>query len=87
MFNNTNILRSQQIFKSDYHEVCTEEVDKIALSSNDNKRLETYDGVTTCPYGTNAIKVCESEMENNILKMRLKCAFKACINEISKIKK
>ena len=83
MFNNTNILRSQQIFKSDYHEVYTEEVDKIALSSNDNKRLETYDGVTTCPYGTNAIKVCESD----ILKMRIKCAFKACINEMSKIKK
>ena len=87
MFNNTNILRSQQIFKSDYHEVYTEEVDKIALSSNDNKRLETYDGVTTCPYRTNAIKVCENEMENNILKMRFKCAFKECINEISKIKK
>ena len=87
MFNNTNILRSQQIFKSDYHEVYTEEVDKIALSSNDNKRLETYDGVTTCPYGTNAIKVCENEMENNILKMRFKCVFKECINEISKIKK
>ena len=83
MFNNTNILRSQQIFKSDYHEVYTEEVDKIALSSNDNKRLETYDVVTTCPYGTNAIKVCESD----ILKMRFKCAFKACINETSKIKK
>ena len=65
----------------------TEEVDKIALSSNDNKRLEIYDGVTTCPYGTNAIKVCESEMENNILKMRFKSACKACINETSKIKK
>ena len=39
----------------------TEEVNKIALNSND-KRLQTFDRVTTYPYGTNAFKVCESEM-------------------------
>ena len=55
-------MRSQQRFKSDYHEVYTEEVNKIALSSNDDKRLQTFDRVTTYPYGTNAFKVCESEM-------------------------
>ena len=37
-------------------------VNKIALSSNDDKRLQTYDRITTYPYGTNAFKVCESEM-------------------------
>ena len=30
----------------------TEEVNKIALSSDDNKRLQKYDRVTTYPYGT-----------------------------------
>ena len=40
----------------------TEEVNKIALSSNDDKRLQTSDRITTYPYGTNAFKVCESEM-------------------------
>ena len=40
----------------------TEEVNKIALSSNDDKRLQTFDRVTTYPHGTNAFKVCESEM-------------------------
>ena len=40
----------------------TEEVNKIALSNNDDKRLQTFDGITTYPYGTNAFKVCESEM-------------------------
>ena len=40
----------------------TEEVNKIALSSNDDKRLQTFDRITTYPYGTNAFKVCESEM-------------------------
>ena len=40
----------------------TEEINKIALSSNDDKRLQTFDGIETYPYGTNAFKVCESEM-------------------------
>ena len=43
----------------------TEEVNKIALSSNDDKRLQTHDKITTYPYETNAFKVCESEMLNN----------------------
>ena len=40
----------------------TEEVNKIAISSNDDKRLQTSDRITTYPYGTNAYKVCESEV-------------------------
>ena len=40
----------------------TEEVNKIALSSNDNKRLQTSDRVTTYPYEANAFRVRESEM-------------------------
>ena len=62
MFNNIVILRSQQGFKSDYHEVYTEEGNKIALSSNDDKRLQTFDRVTTYPHGTNAFNVCKCEM-------------------------
>ena len=61
-FNNETILKSQQRFKSDHHRVYTGEVNKIALSSNDDKRLHTFDRITTYPYGTNAFKVCESEM-------------------------
>ena len=62
LFNNKTILKSQLRFKSDHHNVYTEEVNKIALNSNDNKRLQTFDRITTYPYGTNAFKVCESEM-------------------------
>ena len=62
LFNNEIILKSKQRFKSDYHEVYTEEVNKIALSSNDDKRLQTFDKITTYSYGTNAFKMCESEM-------------------------
>ena len=39
LFNNKTILKSQQRFKSDHRKVYTEEVNKIALSSNDDKRL------------------------------------------------
>ena len=49
-------------FKSYNHGVYTEDVNKIALSSNEDKRLQTFDGITTYPYGTNVFKICESEM-------------------------
>ena len=52
LFNNRTVYRSQQRFKSYYHDVYTEEVDKIALSSNDDKKLQTSDRITTYPYGT-----------------------------------
>ena len=68
LFSNKTILQSQQRFKSDHHKVYTEEVNKIALSSNDDERLQTFDGVTTYPYRTNAFKVCESEMMTTFLK-------------------
>ena len=62
LFYDKVILRSQQRFRSDHDRVYTEEVNKIALSSNGDKRLQTYDKITTYPYGTSAIKVCEREM-------------------------
>ena len=62
LFSNKTILKSQQRFKSYHHKVYTEEVIKIALSSNDDKRLQTFYKIETYPYGTNAFKVCESKM-------------------------
>ena len=52
LFNNKTVYRSQERFRSYYHDVYTEEVNKIALSSNDDKRLQTSDRITTYPYGT-----------------------------------
>ena len=49
LFNSKTIQKSQQRFKSDYHKVYTEEVNKIALSSNDNRRLQTFNGIETYP--------------------------------------
>ena len=59
---NKTILRSQLRFKSDGHNVYTEEINKIAIRNNDDKRLQTFNGITTYQYGTPAVKVCESEM-------------------------
>ena len=60
--NNKIILKSKQKFKSDYHNVYTEQINKIKLRSNDDKRLQAFDKITTYPYETNAIKVRGSEM-------------------------
>ena len=62
LFNDKIILRSQQRFRSDHHRVYTEEVNKIALSSNDDKRIQTYDKITTYPYGTNIFKIYVNKM-------------------------
>ena len=62
LFNSKTIIKPQQRFRSGHHNVYTEEVNKIALSSNDDKKLQIFDRITTYPYGTNAFKVCESEM-------------------------
>ena len=62
LFNSQIILKSQQRFKSDHRKVYAEEVNKIVLSSNDDKGLRTFDGIETYPCETNAFKVCKSEM-------------------------
>ena len=66
LYNDKIILKSQQRFKSDYHNVCAEQINKSALSINDDKRLQIFDKITTYWYGTNAFKVCESEMLSKI---------------------
>ena len=56
LFNNEIILKSQQRLKSDHHKVYTEEINKIALSSNDDKRLQALDKITTYPYRKISLK-------------------------------
>ena len=51
---NEIILRSPLRFKSFHHKVYTEEVNKIALNPNDDKRMQKFDGITTYPIGTNS---------------------------------
>ena len=62
LLHNEIVLKSQQRFKSERHDVYTEEINKIALSSNDDKRLQTFVRITSFPYGTSAGKVCKTEL-------------------------
>ena len=45
------ILKSQQRFISKKHDVYTENINKIALSNNDDKRIVSSDKITSDPYG------------------------------------
>ena len=51
LLNGEVVLKSQQRFKSKGHDVYTENINKIALSSNDDKRLIASDKITGYPYG------------------------------------
>ena len=62
MLDNVITLKSQQRFKREAHNVCAEEVNKIALSSNDDKRLLAYDAFMDTKPG----KVCKTKMLNKV---------------------
>ena len=80
LFNDEVIIKSQQRFRSNHHRVYTEEVNKIALSSNDDKRLQTHDRIITYPYGTSAIKVRELDILLNERAKRLLCTIDRSVN-------
>ena len=62
LFKNQIILKPQQRFKNEERNIYTEEINKIAQSSSDDKRLQTFDRITSYPYGTNAGRVCETPL-------------------------
>ena len=49
-FKNEIIWKLQQRFKNEAHNVYAEQINKFVLSSNDDKRLQTFDRITTYPY-------------------------------------
>ena len=51
LFDNGKVLKSQQRFKSENHEVYTENINKISVSCDDDKRIVTSDRITNYPYG------------------------------------
>ena len=51
LFDNGKVLKSQKRFKSENHEMYTEDINKIALSCDDDKRIVTSDRITSYPYG------------------------------------
>ena len=51
LLNGEVVLNTQQRFKSKGHDVYTESVNKIVLSSNDDKRIVSSDKIISYPYG------------------------------------
>ena len=51
LLNDKVVLKSQQRFKSERHDVYTENVNKIVLSSNDDKRLIASDKIASYQNG------------------------------------
>ena len=68
--NNKLILNTQQTFKNERHNVFTEEVNKIALTTNDDRRMESFDSIETCAYEMSKDLVSEKEEIkcNNLIK-------------------
>ena len=50
LLNDEVILKSQQRFISKKHDVYTENINKIALSKNDDKRIISSNKITSYPY-------------------------------------
>ena len=50
LFTNSKVLRPQQRFKSENHSVYTENINKIALSCDDDKRIVAVDGISSYPH-------------------------------------
>ena len=66
LLNDKVVLKSKQRFKSERHDIYSEKVNKIALSSNDDKRLQTFDRITMYPHGTSAGRVCKTELLSKV---------------------
>ena len=72
--NNKLVSNSLQRFRSEKHNVFTEEVNKIVLSTNDDKRIQSINSIETYPYRTSKdlIRKKKETKYNNIIKNRKK---------------
>ena len=60
---NKTIRSTQQRFKSDYHTITTEEINKTSLSRKDDKRIQSFDGIHTYPIRTDNDLFNQLELE------------------------
>ena len=76
--NNKSILKIQQWFKSERHNVFNEEINKITLSSNDDKRMQSISLIEIYAYETSKYLVSDKEeikcnnIINNVVKENIK---------------
>ena len=63
MKNNKLILVTQQRFKSERRNVFTKDINKIALTSNDDERMKSIDSIETYVYGASKDLVSEKRRD------------------------
>ena len=51
LFNNETIRCAKQRIKSDHHKIYTQSVHKTALNNKDDRRIQSFDGITIYPIG------------------------------------
>ena len=61
---NKLILKSEQRFRSEKHNVFTEEINKIALSLYDDKRMQSIDLIETYVYETKTVYLVKKKRLN-----------------------
>ena len=61
--NNKSILKSQERFNSEKRNVFTEEINKIAFSSNDDKRMQSI----------NSIEIYAYRMREDLVSEKMRC--------------
>ena len=66
LFNNEIVKCIRYRIKSTPYSVDTVQINKIALKNSDNKRLKSFNDITTFPYGTSAFRVCAEELRGKI---------------------
>ena len=60
------MLKTQKRFKSESHNLFTEEVNKIALSAYDDKEIQSIDSTETSAYGTSKDSTCNKKLNVTI---------------------
>ena len=55
------ILKTQRRFKNERHNVFIEEINRIDLSSNDDKRMQLVNSIETCAYGMSKDLIWKNE--------------------------
>ena len=83
--------RKMNVIRSHHHEIYTEEINKIALSADDDKRVIQQDGINTLAYGHYSLKNYLKNKYNNIkwklTKVCTKCKMEKSLNEFHKDKR
>ena len=59
LFTKKEQLRKMNVIRSHHHDIYTEEINKVALSADDDKRVIMEDGIHTLAYGHYLININE----------------------------